>query len=354
MHTDSAPLHRDFYNILKKVAVIDLSTENLRYANFCNAFLPKVNLPRRNDIEGADLCNADLQGASLSLWGGHREEERQHQPEDINGADVSGGSLVSPIFEDQEVRLTAIGAKVIDLLARGVTFSDSDLRFATFERAAFVLNKTDAQRNKNSIDNSNFSGAVFVDPQFHATQISRSKFIGATLESPLFFSGTEILNSDFSLARMTDSQSYKGSNLVTWRDTRIHLTAIEYAMQTRHTFDRSMHSDTKSENAIPVMYIVLVPPSRPYMGPIWISWEPLKPEELLSLRKKFAAFWLIQDGKNSFQRAVRRAQTAIACFSTAMTLSASAKAIHHTSALCPKKRRHIFAKTIRFMPPRLL
>jgi hypothetical protein len=100
---------------------------------------------------------------------------------------------------------------------------------------------------------------------------------------------------------MTDSQSYKGSDLVTWRDTRIHLTAIEYATQTRHTFDRSMPSDINSGNAIPVMYnIGLVLPSRPYMGPIWISEKPLKPAELLSLRNKFREFWLIQGGKKLF------------------------------------------------------
>jgi uncharacterized protein YjbI with pentapeptide repeats len=292
-HTDKEPLDPKFYTILKKITPLDLRFENLRYATFCNAWLPKVLFPSAEQVEGANFCGAKMQGAKLFFWKEPLNTIHNFYFPNVEGIDVSGGSIFGAVFEDTTIGFTAIASSIQGLRLNGVNLQKADLRFAKIELPEFLQSRFPGPAKNNRITNSNFSGAVIESPQFHATIIENSKFIGAQISNPLFFKGTLVLSSDFSLANLHDSQSaYSGTNLVTWKSSKMNLTQMPFNHKSKHVFDATM-KDTKPIRTL-IFDTVSAEETLNPIGPMWITNKKLSPVDLKNLSASFPNFWLIQ------------------------------------------------------------
>lgn len=292
-HTADQPLHPKFDAILKQLSTLDLSLEDLRFATFCNAWLPKVKLPTADKLEGTNFCGAMMQGVELSGW---KEKSALSEPNQwslLTGIDLSGGSLYSGEFEDLTLGFTAIAARIDGLILKRVAIQNADWRFSTLANPLFLQSDSKRRSLKNSITHSKFDGASMEAPQFHATEILQSSFVGVELSNPLFFKGTKIQGSDFSLANLAGPAGvYEGTNLVTWKDSKLNFAQFKVGDRSKHIFDKSINGASDAETLI-FETLRNMQRNNP-IGPLWISKEMVLNTDRISLNNSTENYWLIQ------------------------------------------------------------
>jgi hypothetical protein len=157
---------------------------------------------------------------------------------------------------------------------------------------------TDGKRKvvRSSIRNSKFDGATFTQPQFHSTEIIDSSFVGTKLSNPLFFKGTNISNSDFSLADLADLAGaagvYDGSELVTWENSKINFTQFNLRDISKYIFDKGSDS-SKDQEILIAKTLHNVARNNP-IGPLWIAPSRATPKDIDLMKMASSNYWLIQ------------------------------------------------------------
>jgi uncharacterized protein YjbI with pentapeptide repeats len=287
IHTDEQPLHPKFYEVLNSLPTLDLAEENLRYGNFCNAWLPKTTFPSADKLSGINLCGAQLQGTQLFAW---QELESAGSQSRLTGADLSGGEIVGAKFGGLDVGFIAVAAKIegveLDLLM------NADWRNAWVSQPVFLEHTEKFGDKRSRIVNSRFDGAKFYSPQFHGTLISNSTFVGAQISNPLFFSRTQIVSSDFSLANFAlPSENYAGENLVTWKNTTFDLMQIPISALSKHSF--TAQATSKPKYPLIANAIVAMDSSNKF-GPLLVSEPRITSAEIAKLGRMNNNFWLVQ------------------------------------------------------------
>lgn len=297
-HTADQPLHPKFFETLEQLLPLDLSSENLRFATFCHAWLPNVKLPPPEKLEGANFCGAKLQGVQLASWR-ERPVARESAPfSRLHGIDLSGGALFAGQFEDLTLGFTAISARIDGLQLKGVAVMNADWRFASLVNPLFLQSESMRKDVKNSISHSKFDGASMVTPQFHATEIWQSSFVGTELSNPLFFQGTKVSGSDFSLANLAGpAETYEGKELVTWNDSKLNLTQLRVRDRSKHVFDKSV--DGSSGGRTLIIGTLEVSQRNNPIGPLWIADTLASSDESASLNKASANYWLVQQQRRA-------------------------------------------------------
>lgn len=135
-------------------------------------------------------------------------------------------------------------------------------------------------------------------PQFHATEIWQSSFVGAELSNPLFFKGTKISGSDFSLANLAGSaEAYDGTDLVTWEDSKLNMTQLRGQDRSKHVFDKTV--DGSSADRTLVIDTLQLSQRNNAIGPLWIFDKLLSNGEISSLGKASGNYWLIQQQRGA-------------------------------------------------------
>jgi uncharacterized protein YjbI with pentapeptide repeats len=293
-HTAEQPLHPKFQATLDQLNPLDLSSEDLRYGIFCNAWLPMVKLPDARKMEGTVFCGAKMQGVQLEGWKEKPAVNEIGFSSRLNGIDLSGGSLFGGHFEDLTLRFTAISARIQGLKLNGVALENSDWRFATIDSPEFLLSYSIPRDRKSSISHSKLDGSSINQPQFHATEIVQSSFVGAVVSNPLFFKGTKIKGGDFSMANFAaPSEDYAGENLVTWEDSKLDFTQFLLRDRRRHVFDKNINGSSNGPTLI-VGTLYSGPKKNNLIGPLWISKEFATAAERTSLYKASENYWLVQ------------------------------------------------------------
>lgn len=239
-HTKTQPLHPKFAETLYRINNLDLVSEDLRFERFCNAWMPKVLLPPPTELNGTAFCGAKMQGTLISNWNEESAAKNRLTSSRLNGIDLSGGSLFNSQLGDVTISFTAIDASIEGLVLNGVNIQNSDWRLSRLTNPLFLLSKRHVERPGSSISESNFDGAAIAAAQFHATKISSSSFVGAEMSNALFFKGTKIDNSDFSLVNLAGpANDYDGSNLVQWKDSKLNFTRFRVKDAGKHTFAKT-------------------------------------------------------------------------------------------------------------------
>jgi hypothetical protein len=123
-HTQEAPLHPRFHEVMKRLNTIDLSGQDLSYARFDNSWMPKMVIDFSN-AKGATFFGSRLMGSELravaepynyliKIFNAQRSTSSlAKQLSVLNGADLSGASLTNSIFEDTLISFIAISVAIL-------------------------------------------------------------------------------------------------------------------------------------------------------------------------------------------------------------------------------------------------
>ena len=219
-HSEAIPLHAEFHNILAKIIRLDLSTKDLRYANFDNAFMPRVRLNGAM-IHGATFHNANLQGAVVVNYESAHSisdiEPGHRLPSPFDSADLSAANFEKPIFWAEAIQnIKAISAKFDNCRFAGVEILGGFWQGATFSYCSFQdYEISKKSRLASRILAANMSGANFLATDFYkifvgsepgrasnAANFDSSNWAHSKLSSGSVFSGAALRGADFSEAEV--------------------------------------------------------------------------------------------------------------------------------------------------------
>jgi uncharacterized protein YjbI with pentapeptide repeats len=241
-HSSEKPLHENFFMALRKINTLDLSEEDVRYADFSHAFAPKVIFSKSLSRDVA-FQGAQLQGATFFINSSFAERVNI-----LNDAVDLSNATIEIDNEDPlpPIHITAVNS---DIFIKGPMpgFTNGDLRFARimgtgdgFE-GTVRLPKTSFNAlehfkkhtiSKTFVHSTNLSGAVLQNLTLVNAHITRSRLVGASLLE-VFFAGDNLIEmSDFSLGRLElrrphDSLINLTPGRVTWNYVDMNLASFD-------------------------------------------------------------------------------------------------------------------------------
>lgn len=217
-HSEAVPLHPEFKNTLSKVIRVDLTSKDLRYANFDNAFMPRVQL-NGEMIYGATFRNSNLQGAEIvdyeSAHGNIKPGHRLTSP--FDSADISAASFVRPRFLAEVVEnLKAISTKFDNCRFAGVEIRAGLWQGSTFSNCTFQdYEISKKSRLATRVLSANMSGSNFLETDFHrvyfgsgqdwtsnSAKLDSSNWARSRISDGSTFSGLTLRGADFSEAEI--------------------------------------------------------------------------------------------------------------------------------------------------------
>lgn len=215
-HSDTQPLHADFFNTLSKVIRIDLSAKDLRYANFDNAFMPRVQL-NGDLIYGATFRNANLQGANIAGYrtahNGAPTTPGHRMGSPFDSADLSAAVFTKPLFLAEAIEnIKAIAATFEECRFAGVEIKAGLWQGTTFKYCTFQnyeLSKKALLASR--VLSANMAGASFIKTDVHkvffgsqpglattSAKLDSSNWVQSRISSGTVFSGVALRGADFS------------------------------------------------------------------------------------------------------------------------------------------------------------
>lgn len=214
-HSDTQPLHADFFYTLSKVIRVDLSTKDLRFANFDNAFMPRVQL-NGDLIYGATFRNANLQGANIASYrtahNGALTTPGHRMGSPFESADLSAAVLTKPLFLAEAIENTkAIAATFDECRFAGVEIKAGLWQGSTFKHCTFQNYEISKKAHLASrVLSANMAGASFVNTDLHkvffgsqqglatSAKLDSSNWIQSRISPGTIFSGVSLRGADFS------------------------------------------------------------------------------------------------------------------------------------------------------------
>lgn len=225
--------------VLKKVAALVLSGRDLRYADFSEARMPKVDFIGVNQM-ASNLSYANFSGAMLIaaqmdkvLLQGATLVGTKLQNASLNGAQFQHAWLNFAKFQDAKLNQAQFQEANLD----GAQFQSAKLNEAQFQGA--WLNEAEFQNadlnrakfHDASLEGAQFQGAWLNNAEFQGARLERARFVNASLYQTKFQSAF-LESAEFQGADLNSAQ-FQGANMKESNFTLANISGVEFGFLTQ-------------------------------------------------------------------------------------------------------------------------